>query len=158
MYKTLWRETLLLWLFSFKNLPLVFWLKPRVIELTDKRGVLMMPFRRRSKNHVSSMYFGVLSAGADLAAGIVAMRLFHKQKEKFTFIFKDFQAEFLKRCEADTYFTCDQGDLVKEAIEKALQTKQRQNVGLNVVATVPAKYGDEAVCKFKITLSLKVKD
>lgn len=157
MYKTSWRETILLWLFSIKNLPMVFWLKPRVIELTDERCIIMMPFRRRARNHVKSMYFGVLCAGADLAGGIMAIKLFKKQKEKFTFVFKDFQADFLKRCEDDVYFICDEGALVSETIKRAIQTKQRENVTLNVTATIPSLFKDEPVGKFKLTLSLKQK-
>lgn len=157
MYKTKWRETILLWLFSITNLPMVFWLKPRIIELNDTNCIVMMPFRRRTKNHVKSMYFGVLCAGADLAGGIMAMRLLNKQKEKFTFLFKDFQADFLKRCEDDVYVICDEGQVVSECIEKARETKQRQNVTLNVIAKVPSKFGDEPVCRFKLTLSIKLK-
>lgn len=157
MYKTSWRETILLWLFSIVNLPMIFWLKPRVIELTDARCIIMMPFRHRSRNHVKSMYFGALCAGADLAGGIMAMKLFKKQKEKFTFVFKDLQADFLKRCEDDVYFICDEGARVSEAIQRALQTKERENVTLNVTATIPALFKDEPVAKFKLTLSLKQK-
>jgi acyl-coenzyme A thioesterase PaaI-like protein len=157
MYKTSWRETILLWLFSIVNLPMIFWLKPRVIELTDARCIIMMPFRRRSRNHVKSMYFGALCAGADLAGGIMAMKLFKKQKEKFTFVFKDLQADFLKRCEADVYFVCDEGARISETIQRALQTRQRENVTLNVTATIPALFKDEPVATFKLTLSLKPK-
>lgn len=158
MHKTRWRDTILLWLFSFSNLPMIFWLKPRVIELTDTRCVIMMPFKRKSKNHVKSMYFGVLCAGADLGGGLMAMYLLNKQKSKFTFVFKDFNADFLKRCEGDVYFTCEEGKVISETIDKVIQTKERQNVSLNVIATVPSKFNDEPVCRFTLTLSIKQKE
>lgn len=158
MYKTLWRETFLLWLFAFFKIPMIFWVRPKLLELSDSRAVLKIPFRRRTKNHVNSMYFGALCVGCDLAAGIIAMRLIRKQSGKFVFIFKDFHAEFLKRCEGDVYLTCNDGNLVAEAIEKAKQTQSRQNVSMNVIGTVPSKFGDEPVCHFKITLSIKQKD
>jgi hypothetical protein len=156
MTKTLWRETILLWLFTFVKIPLVFWLRPRILAISGLHAVVMMRFRRRTRNHVNSMYFGVLCAGGELAAGALTMNLLRKQKDKYSFIFKDFYAEFLKRCEANVHFTCNEGQVIAETIEKARQTKERQNVTLNVTGTVPAEYGDEPVCKFKLTLSIKL--
>lgn len=157
MMKTLWRETLLLWLFSLTRLPLIFWLKPRVIELNAKKAVIMMRFTRRARNHVNSMYFGVLCVGADLAGGLLAMNLFRNYKEKFTFVFKDFNAEFLKRCDGDACFVCEDGETIAHAVARAVETGERQNVTLGVTATAPFKYGEEPVCRFRLTLSLKVK-
>ncbi|VVC74924.1 hypothetical protein AQUSIP_01980 [Aquicella siphonis] len=157
MYKTLWRETLLLWMFSLIRLPMVFWLKPRIVEISENRAVIMMRFNRRTRNHVNSMYFGVLCVGAELAGGTLAMNIFHGQKEKFTFVFKDFGADFLKRCEGDTFFACDEGRIIADTVALARQTGERQNVTLSVIATVPSKYGDEPVGKFRLTLSLKRK-
>lgn len=156
--KTLWRDTLLLWMFSFINLPMVFWLKPRVIEMSETRGILMMRFKRRTKNHVNSMYFGVLAVGAELAAGVLALNIINKQKDKIVFVFKDFQAEFFKRCEGDTYFICDEGLQISETIAKLKETHLRQHVTLNVSAIVPSQFADEPVCKFKLTLSIKLKE
>lgn len=153
MYKTLWRKTLLLWLFSMVKIPLIFWLKPRIMELTDDRGVILIRFRRRTKNHVNSMYFGALCVGAELSAGILVMNYFRRQKEKYTFVFKNFSAEFVKRCEADVFFVCEQGTIIYNAIQQAQLTKERQNVALNVNGII----NDEIVCKFTLTLSLKQK-
>jgi acyl-coenzyme A thioesterase PaaI-like protein len=158
MSKILWRETLLLWLYTFFNIPMIFWARPKMLEISDTRAVLKIPFRRRTKNHVNSMYFGALCVGCDLAAGILAMHLIRKVGGGYVFIFKDFHAEFLKRCEGDVYFTCNEGNLIAKTIENARQTNARQNVELNVIGTVPSKFGDEPVCHFKLTLSIKQKD
>jgi hypothetical protein len=136
---------------------MVFWLKPRVIEMSDTQGILMMRFKRRTKNHVNSMYFGVLAVGAELAAGVLALNIINKQKNKIVFVFKDFQGEFLKRCEGDTYFICDEGLQISETISKLKETHIRQNVTLNVSAIVPSQFANEAVCKFKLTLSINLK-
>jgi hypothetical protein len=101
------------------------------------------------------MYFGALCTGVDLVPGAIAMRLIKKQKEKISFVFKDFYGEFLHRCEGDVHFTCNEGSLIAAAIEKTKATGERQNVTLNVTATVPSKSGDEPAGKFELTLSLK---
>jgi len=95
--------------------------------------------------------------GAELAAGTLAMYQLHQQKEEMVFIFKDFQANFLKRCEGDTYFLCEEGAQINEVIAKVKETRTRQNVTLNVSAMVPSQLANEIVCKFKLTLSIKPK-
>lgn len=157
MYKTLWRDTLQLWLFTFLKIPLIYWLKPRILTLTATDSCLLIRFRHRSKNHVGSMYLGALCVGGELAPGLLTMSLLRKQKSKFTFIIKDFHAQFFKRCEGDVHFTCNEGRLIADAIAKAIQTKERQNIILNAIATVPSKFGDEPVAQFVVTVSIKQK-
>ena len=74
----LFRETAFLRIFGVFKIPLIFFVKPTVVELTDNRAVVKIPCTYRTKNHLGSMYFGVLCTGADLAGGIMAMRLIDK--------------------------------------------------------------------------------
>jgi acyl-coenzyme A thioesterase PaaI-like protein len=155
MAKTLWKETLKVWLFGLIKIPLVFWLKPRIIELDKDHAVVCMPYVRRTKNHVGSMYFGAIVVGAELAPGLLTLYLFNRQKEKFVFLFKDFQANFLKRCESHTYFICSQGAEIQAAIDKARTTGERQNVALRMIATKALDSQEPPVAEFSITISIK---
>ncbi|MDA8562129.1 DUF4442 domain-containing protein [Gammaproteobacteria bacterium] len=148
-------KTWKLWLFSFFNLPLIFWLRPRIIEINNNKASIMIKLNHRSRNHIKSMYFGALCSGVDLAPGVLAMHLISQQKHKISFVFKDFQAKFLHRCEDNTYFTCNEGHLISVAINKTITTGKRQNITLNVFATVPSKFDSEPTGKFQLTLSLK---
>ena len=103
------------------------------------------------------MYFGALSVGADLSGGFIMLNLLRESKQKVTFVFKDFQAKFLKRAEGDVYFSCKDIGKVKDLLHKAAQTKERENALISVIATVPDKFGDEAVAEFELTLSVKEK-
>ncbi len=155
MSKTLWRETLKLWMFSFFKLPLVWWIGPRVTELTESSSNICIRFKHRTRNHVGSMYFGALCVGAELAPGLLTMSLLRKQQGQFSLIIKDFQAQFFKRFEGDTHFTCAEGNLIADTIKRVIQTKERQSIALNVIATVPAKFGNEPVGKFVVMISIK---
>lgn len=155
MNTVLRRETWKLWLFTAFKIPMVFWLRPRVVLASDQEATVLMKLNRRTKNHVNSMYFGAICVAAELVPGVLVLRLFQKQSEKFGFIFKDFNAEFLKRCEGDTYFHCNEGDLIAETIEKAALSGQRENILIHVNATVPSKSPSEIVAQFKISLSIK---
>tara|TARA_R110000868_G_scaffold22219_3_gene91276 strand:- start:184 stop:654 length:471 start_codon:yes stop_codon:yes gene_type:complete len=148
-------ETWKLWLFCFLKIPLIGWLRPRIIQLSATNAEVMIKLTRRSKNHVNSMYFGAICVGVDLVPGALAMHLIKHQQDKINFVFKDFHAEFLHRAEGDVHFTCDEGHIIAAAIEETKQKNERANATLNVTATVPSKFGTEPVGKFKLTISLK---
>ena len=103
------------------------------------------------------MYFGAMSIGADLAGGILAFRKIKEQKQQISLIFKNFSAEFLKRAEGPTLFSCNQGTLIDELITKAIETEERVEDIIQIAATVPSEFGEEPVALFRITLSLKKK-
>lgn len=151
------RETLRLRAFGLLQIPILFFISPTVTEITDERIEVKIRLNRRTRNHVRSMYFGVLVAGADCACGLLAMRLMEKKGGKISLIFKDFKAEFLKRAEGDTVFVCTQGKEIAELVERAVETRERQSLPVEVIAKVPSKDGDEPVARFVLTLSLKAK-
>ena len=149
----LWKATFELWMYTLKNIPMIFWLKPRVLELDTTRSVIVIPFRRRTRNHLNSMYFGALCVGADLAPGLLTMTIIKSKRKKCSFIFKDFQSNFVRRCEADAKFICEEGHLITKAIDQAVELRERQDTTLSVTA-VESTSG-EVVAEFKMTISIK---
>jgi len=152
------RNTLYIRAFGFLKIPLLFFISPTVEELTDERCVVRVPLNRRTKNHLNAMYFGVLSAGADVAGGLIAMKLIQEKGGTVALVFKDFHADFTKRAEGDVFFTCNDGPGVQDLVERALKTGERVEMPVHITATVPSKSGDEPVAKFVLTLSLKNRD
>jgi acyl-coenzyme A thioesterase PaaI-like protein len=152
------KDTLFVRAFALAKVPLLFLTRPRVVEMTDDQCVLALPFTKLNKNHLGSMYFGALCIGAEATGGVIAMRLLQQLKDgKGSLIFKDFKANFLKRAEGETFFTCKQGLEIREAVERAAKTLERVELPVHITATVPKKLGDEPVATFTLTLSLKVK-
>lgn len=150
------RETIKLRTFGLFKIPLLFLISPTVLQLNHEKIEVKVPLNRRTRNHLKSMYFAVLAAGADCACGALAFHLIDQMaKGKITLIFKDFKADFLKRAEGDVIFSCSQGALIQEAIRQALETRERQNIPVEVVALVPSVLGSEPAARFILTLSLK---
>lgn len=151
------KNTLKIRLWAWQKVPLLAWVRPRIELLTDDLAVISIPLCRRQKNHLGSMYFGVLACGADLAGGLLAVQRIEMSGKKVSFVFKDFSAEFLKRPESRTFFSCKDGKKAAELVEKAIRTKERVHDTVEVVATCPDLFGDEPVARFRLTLSLKLK-
>jgi acyl-coenzyme A thioesterase PaaI-like protein len=142
-------------IFGLRKVPLIFYVKPTVVAIDDEKTVVKIPFRRRNKNHLDSLYFGALCVGADCTGGLLAMQHIEERPERIALVFKDFQADFLKRAEGDTFFICEQGREIGALVELASRSEERQEITVHVTATVPGKLGDEPVANFTMTLSLK---
>lgn len=145
------RNTLLLRTFGFFKIPLLFYLRPSVIQLSGERCVVRIPLRRRSKNHLGSMYFGALCAGADCAGGLIAMDQIRRRGNAVKLVFKRFEAEFLKRAHGDVDFTCESGAEIRALVERAIASGERENMPVPIKASVDG----EPVARFTLTLSLK---
>ena len=148
------RETSLLRLFGLTRIPLLFYVGVSVVEISPERMVVRIPLRRRTRNHLGSMYFGALCIGADVAPGAYAMYLIRQQPVRISMVFKDFQAEFLKRAEGDVDFICSQGKEIAELVAQATASDERVERQVEVIATIPSQ-SDEPVARFRLTLSLK---
>lgn len=154
--KRLWRETMKVRAWSFWNVPLLWIVRPSILQIDENRCEVVIPLnwitRRRD---IHAMYFGTLAMGADVAGGLIAFNLIARRKDRVSFIFKDFKADFLKRAEGDVHFVNEDGPVVQQLLRRTLETGQREEAVVHVTATVPKKLGNEPVAKFELTLSLK---
>jgi len=152
------KPTTMVRLWSLQNVFLLWLVRPRIVELSKDRCIVRIPLnfitRRRD---IKAMYLGTLCMGADVAAGLIAFQLVAEKRVRVNFIFKDIKGEFLKRAEGAVVFTNNDGPIVQDLVRRALETGERQEATVHVVATVPEKLGDEAVARFELTLSVKKK-
>lgn len=112
---------------------------------------------RRTRNHLKSMYFGALCTGADAAAALPALDALRRAGVPMSVVFKDVRGEFFKRPEAEVHFTCAQVAQIRDLVEKARISGERESLSVEVVATVPSLLGEEPVARFALTLSVKRK-
>ncbi|HEX9163723.1 MAG TPA: DUF4442 domain-containing protein [Thermoanaerobaculia bacterium] len=152
-------NTLAVRLWSLRNVFLLWFVKPSVVEINEQRCVIRIPLNWRTRRRdIHAMYLGVLCMGADVASGLIAFDAMQKRKLRLSFVFKDMKAEFLKRAEGDVHFTNDDGARVQALLARTLASGEREEATIRVVATVPSKLGAEPVAKFQMTLSLKKRD
>ena len=140
---------------AFVKIPLLYYCRPKVLDINNQRVSVLIRLNRRTKNHLGSMYFGALSIGADITGGYLALHHINNSKYNIKLIFKDFEAKFHKRAEGNVHFVCEQGDEIKDLVEKVAHSKQRSDMIVNVKAYVPDQFKEEPVASFKLTLSLK---
>lgn len=145
-------------LFGWLKIPLLASVRPSVVELSETRCVIRVPLRRFTRNHLGSMYFGALAIGADCAGGLLAMEEIRRSGGGVSLVFKAFQAQFLKRPEADVYFICEEGEAIRQQVRRALSAEERITEPMHIQAAVRLPDGTfEPVAEFTLELSLKRK-
>jgi len=151
----LW-ETFRLRSFAAMRIPMLFWCLPTVTRLDETGCAVLIRLNRRTRNHLGSMYFGALCVGVDCAGGLIAYRQIQKSGKPVSLIFKDFKAEFLKRAEGDVEFLCDQGEEIREFVERVVASSERMELTVRVQARLAKSSSPEDLLgKFELTLSLK---
>lgn len=152
------KGTLMIRALGWTKIPLLAYVRPSLVELDGDHCVLRIPLRRRTKNHLGSLYFGAMAIGADLAGGLMAVEEIRKRKAKVSLVFKSFHADFLKRPEADVYFICEEGAKVRALVDRVLASSERHGEQLALRAAVKTAEGYDTVATFMIELTLKRSD
>ena len=154
MFSKITKLTWMIRIFGLTKVAMIAYCRLKVIYFDDQKLEIKIPLRRRTKNHINSMYFGALAVGADITGGFLAFPAIQKSKRKIVLVFKDFKAQFLKRAESDVHFICKDGLAIDELVANAIKTKQRQNYTLKIFAKTP-NISDDIVAEFDLTLSIK---
>jgi acyl-coenzyme A thioesterase PaaI-like protein len=142
-----------LFLLGLFKIPIIGFVRPKLVSIDNKEIVISISLRKRTKNHLNSMYFGALAVGADVAAGILAFYFSEKNNKKISLAFKGMNAQFLKRAESNIRFICSEGEMIEEMIQMSINSGERQNQSVKVNAM---NEHNEIVAIFEMVVSLKV--
>lgn len=151
LFKRLKRQ---LWLLGKFRIPLIGYTGVRLESLDDDTAIVSVKLKRRTKNHLNSLYFGALAIGADVAGGIHAFYYAQKHNTKVSFAFKGMNAEFIMRAESDCIFISKDGKKVEAAIQKSLKTGDRVN---ETTVVEVFDQPNELVARFELIVSVKCK-
>lgn len=143
-----------LYLLGKFKIPMIGYTGLKLVEITETTTKVKIRLKRRTKNHLNSMYFGALAIGADVAGGLHAFYFANKYGKAVSFAFKGMECEFLKRAESDCIFVSEDGKKVEDAIKKSIETEERINETTNVNVL---NSENEVVAKFKLIVSVKCK-
>lgn len=146
-----------LWLFGIFKIPMIGYVGPKLIHLDDDKIVVKVVYKRRTLNHLKSVYLGALVVGADLVAGFHAFFIGKAMNKNLSIVFKNFNAEFIERPMDDVYFVSNEGGKVKEMIETSIRTGERVTEEVSIIAYTNYPEDPIHVATFTLGLSLKNK-
>jgi len=140
-------------LYFLRRLPtLVFW-GVRIHDIDVDRCVIRLPYGWRSQNPFRSTYFAAQSGAAELSSGLLAM-MGIAGRGKVSMLVTKVSSTFSKKADKAAFFECTDGPLLRETIQRALDTGEGQTV--TVISTARLKDGTE-VSQTEITWSFKKK-
>lgn len=140
-----------LFLFGLFKIPVIGYCRPKLVALSRDEVNIRIGLRRKTRNHVGSMYLGVMTVGADLASGFLAFHILEQRGLRANPVFKGMRAEYYKRAESDVDFVCEHGRDIVDMIDEMERTGERVTKAIEVKAMCKG----EEVAKFFMDLSLK---
>ncbi|MFK7874016.1 MAG: DUF4442 domain-containing protein [Oligoflexales bacterium] len=148
---SLWKQQVgILW-WCLRKVPMLFWVKPKVLELTPQCCRLQVPLNWRTKNHVGSMYFGALLSAADLVCGLLVLGVMEEQQLPCRLLFKEVHGKFLRRPEDKVEFCC----VRNTSLEKTFLSLQSSGGKAFADLKVQAFSQGELVAEFELEVALK---
>lgn len=141
-------------LFMLFKLPAAFFCGVRLKEVTKDASKVCVKYGWRNTNPFRSMYFAVQSMAAELSTGVLVLQTIQRKKEKVSMLIVNHSGGFSKKAIGKITFTCKQGPLVEEVIEKAVTTGEGQTMLLESIGL--DEQGDE-VSRYTFEWSVKSK-
>jgi hypothetical protein len=141
-------------LFLLAKLPAAFFSGVRVREADHNRCMVTVPFKWLTQNPFRSTYFASLSMAAEMSTGVLALAHIYKSKPQISMLVVKVESEYFKKATDVTTFICEDGALIKQAVEDSVRSGEGKLVKAKSIGR--NKAGD-IVAEFFITWSFKAK-
>lgn len=140
-------------MYFLQKLPSCWFWGVRIRELRPGRCQVSIPYGWRTQNPFRSTYFAALAGAAELSTGALALVALHG-RGRISMLITGLEGEFIKKANTRTTFTCEQGEAIRQAVQRAIDSGEGEEVR---ILTVGRNEGGEEVCRFWLRWSFKVK-
>ena len=119
--------------FMFFKLPSAFWSGVRVKTIESTICQTNVKHKWFNQNPFKSMYFATQAMAAEFTTGALVMFQIKKSGKDISMLVAQNKAVFTKKATGRITFTCNQGDLIAEVINKAIESNEGQTVWLTSI-------------------------
>ena len=140
--------------FLMFKLPAAFFTGVRVKYIDNSKCIVTVKHRWINQNPFKSMFWAVQGIAAELSTGALIMLKIKQSGKSISMLVANNNAAFLKKATGTITFECTQGDLVDEAIKKAIATNEGQTIWMQAKGI--NEEGEE-VSNFNFEWTLKLK-
>ena len=122
--------------FLLFKLPSAFFSGVRAKEIDANKCVVTVKHRWINQNPFKSMYFAVQAMAAELTTGALVMYHIKESGKNISMLVANNKGNFTKKATGRITFTCNDGNLIHDAIQKTIQTGDGQtfwmkSIGIN---------------------------
>lgn len=126
----------------------------RVKQINKEQCVVSVKHRWINQNPFNSMYFAVQAMAAELSTGALVMLHIKESGRKISMLVANNKSTFTKKAKGRITFTCTDGNLIKDGIDRAVVTGEGQTFWMKSIGVDEA--GD-VVSQMEFEWSIKVK-
>ncbi len=126
----------------------------RLKSIDDISSSVTVKHRWMNQNPFNSMFWAVQGMAAELTTGALVTGVINESGKKISMLVANNNATFTKKATGRITFVCKDGHLVKDAINKAIETGEGQTVWMKSIGT---NSDGVAVSTFNFEWTVKVK-
>ena len=140
--------------FTFFKLPSAFWSGIRVKSISSEVWEVTVKHRWFNQNPFNSLYFAVQAMAAEFTTGALVMYQIKESKKNISMLVAQNKSVFTKKATGRITFTCNQGNTIKQTIQKAIDSNEGQTIWLTSIGT---NENGEPVSEMQFEWTIKVR-
>ena len=140
--------------FMFFKLPLASLGGVRVASIAETESIVNIKHRWINQNPYKSMFWAAQGMAAEMTTGVLVMSQIEKSNRNISMLVTHQEAKFTKKATGKIQFICKDGGLIKDAIQKSIDTGEGQAITLT---SEGFNKDGVSVSKFQFEWSLKVR-
>ena len=117
-------------LFTFFQLPMVWWAGIRVVIFKNDYCEAKVRHRWINQNPFKSLFWAVQGMAAELTTGVLLMKEIQSSNQKISMLVINNKANFSKKARGRITFSCSPEDKISKAIQQLLETNEPQTLWL----------------------------
>lgn len=121
--------------FLFFKLPSAFLCGVRVKSIDEVKCVVSVKHRWINQNPFGSMYFAVQAMAAELSTGALVIAQIKNSQAKISMLVANNKSNFTKKATGRIHFVCNDGHLIRDAIQKTIATGEGQTFWMKSTGT-----------------------
>ena len=119
--------------FSFFKLPAAWWCGVRLRTIDKNRATVTVTHRWINQNPFNSMFWAVQGMAAELATGAMMIDQIEQTGKKISMLVANTKPNFSKKATGKITFTCEDGHLIQEALDRTITTGEGQTIWMKSV-------------------------
>ncbi len=140
--------------FLLLKLPSAYLCGVRVDRINSTKCLVTVKHRWINQNPFRSMYFAVQAMACELSTGALVMYHIRESKLQISMLVLSNKSSFTKKATGRITFSCEDGALVDQAIQKAIETQQPQTFWMR---SIGKNQEDVKVCEMDFEWTIKVR-
>jgi len=140
--------------FLMFKLPSAYLCGVKLKELDKVKAVVSVRFKWINQNPFNSMYFAVQSMAAELTTGAIVIKKIRESKKNISMLVTNHNGRFSKKAVGLITFTCNDGNLIDEALKRTIATGEGQTITMK---SIGINENGEEVSAYEFEWSVKLK-